>query len=108
LLGATASREVTGIGGNTFRLDLEISDYQENEVYEVTTFASNRQSYVTRYELNPTKDGKTLLRLTEQITTPGFFGSGNAILTQIFFKRKARQKAERLFQAIETELASEL
>lgn len=104
-LGASTSRESTGVGGNTFRLELEITDYRENEVYEVTTYASNRQSYVTRYELSPMIDGKTRLRLTEKNTTPGFFGSGNAILTQILFKRKARKKAERLFQAIENELA---
>jgi hypothetical protein len=103
-LGVSVSREASGIGGNTFRLELEISDYRENEVYEVSTYASNRQSYITRYELIPAEEGKTLMRLTEKITTPGFFGSGNAILTQIFFKRKAKQKAERLFQAIENEL----
>jgi hypothetical protein len=104
-LGSTAEREAPGAGGYTFRLDMEITDYLENQVYELTTHASNSQIYITRYELFPSEDGNTRLVLTEKNTTPGFFGSGNALVTLIFFKQKARKKAERLFQAIENELA---
>lgn len=104
-LGATTEREAPGAGGYTFRLSMQISDYRENDVYELTTQASNRQTFITRYELFSTEDGSTRLVLTEKNTTPGYFGSGNALLTQIFFQRKARKKAERLFHAIENELA---
>lgn len=104
-LGAIVEREAPGAGGYTFRLSMKISDYRKDEVYELTTHASNRQTFVTRYELFPTRDGNTRLVLMEKNTSPGFFGSGNAILAQFFFKRKARKKAERIFQAIENELA---
>lgn len=104
-LGAITEREAPGAGGNIFRLSMHISDYREEEVYELTTQASNRQTFITRYELFPAEGGNTRLVLTEKNTTPGFFGSGNALLTQIIFKRKASKKAERLFQAIENELA---
>lgn len=104
-IGACAERDAAGVQGYTFHLSTQITDYEENKVYELTTRSSNKQIYVTRYELNPLKDGSTLLELSEEIATPGFFGSTNAILTQIIFKKRARKKAERLFQSIETELA---
>ena len=104
-IGACAERDAAGVQGYTFHLSMQITDYEENRVYELTTRSSNKQIYVTRYELTPLEDGSTLLALGEEITTPGFFGSANAILTQIFFKKRARKKAERLFQSIETELA---
>ena len=103
-IGAKAQRDAKGVQGYVFQLQLEVTDYCENKIYEITTHASNKQHYSSRYELTPTDDGGTLLVLKESIITPGFFGTTNALLTQIFFKGRAKRKAERLFQSIQSEL----
>lgn len=106
-IGTTNQKETRGVQGYTFLLDLEISDYKENEIYEITTHASNKQSYISRYELHSLPEDKTQLVLIEENTTPGFWGNANALITKIFFKKQGDRKAERLFQGIEAELAKQ-
>ena len=102
--GATAGKDTKGISGYTFHLNLEITDYRENEVYELTTHASNRQEFVSRYDFAAVVPNKTRLTLTETNTTSGFFGIANAIVTSIIFKKRATQKAEKIFLSITDEL----
>jgi len=103
-LGAKSERDSKGIQGYTFHLEQEITDYQENRIYEVTTHASNHQVFVSRYELKNGEGDNTLLVLEEWITTPGFFGNINTLLTQLLFKGRAQKKAYTLFQSIESEI----
>jgi len=103
-IGARAEKDAKGVSGYSFHLNLEITDYKNNELYELTTHASNQQEYVSRYELKPINKGETLLSLDEKITTPGIFGAANALLTGVIFKGRAMRKAQGLFESIETEL----
>jgi hypothetical protein len=103
-IGTATEKKAKGVQGYTFILQLEISDYKENEAYELTTHASNRQSYVSRYELQPLPENKTQLVLTEENTTPGFWGNANTLLSKMLYKKWANRKAEHLFQGIESEL----
>ncbi len=103
-IGATAEKDTKGISGYTFQLNLEITNYQENEIYELTTHASNKQEFVSRYDFAAVGPNNTRLTLTETNTTPGFFGSANAIMASIIFKKRAKQKANKVFLSITDEL----
>ena len=103
-IGAKAEKTITGVSGYKFRLNIEVTDYRENEIYEITSRASNDQEFVSRYELFRLGDNKTRLVFSETNITEGFFGSANAVLTSIFFKKRARKKIEKIVRSIIDEL----
>jgi len=103
-LGAKAEKTTTGVSGYKFHLNIEITDYQENEIYEITSRASNKQEFVSRYKFMPEGDKNTRLNFSETNTTPGFFGNANAILSSILFKNRARKKIEKIVLSIVGEL----
>ena len=103
-IGAKAEKTTTGISGYKFLLNIEITDYRENEIYEITSRASNKQEFISRYELKNLDDNKTRLVFTETNITEGFFGSANAVLTSLVFRNRARKKIEKIIVSLVNEL----
>lgn len=103
-IGAKAEKTTTGVSGYKFHMDIEVTDYRENEVYEITSCASNKQEFISRYEFENLDDNKTRLVFSETNMTKGFFGSANAVLTSLIFNKRARNKIEKIIRSLVDEL----
>jgi len=82
------------------KVNIEITDFKVNTVYEVTT--SNR--YVSRYELYPMGEEKTKLKLTEKILDYGAFKAVEFFISKIFYKNVMKKRFETFNEGLINEL----
>ncbi|WP_297519686.1 DUF3284 domain-containing protein [uncultured Clostridium sp.] len=87
---------------------VEISDYKENAVYEITTITSKTQTtFVSRYELEVIDENTTLLSLNEYQIGEGFFVAVNTFVQTMFFKNRFKTRFSYLKQGLEAALVEE-
>lgn len=109
--------EETAIGTKVYRtvgsystksknnIEVEITDFKRNEVYEVTTRNHvNGQDFVSRYLFEKVDDDTTMLTLEENQQIQGVFSKANAWLTQFIFKNRVKSRLEYFVESLEKEI----
>lgn len=87
---------------------IEITDYKENEVYEITTVTSKtKATFISRYELEAVDDNTTRLSLHEHQGGEGFFISINYMVQKMFFKKRFTTRFSYFVKGLENELEQE-
>ena len=87
---------------------IEITDYKENEVYEITTVTSKTKvTFISRYELEVIDENTTRLSLHEHQGGEGFFLSFNYMIQKMFFKKRFTTRFSYFIKGLENELEQE-
>lgn len=87
---------------------IEITDYKENEVYEITTVTSKTKvTFISRYELEVIDENTTRLSLHEHQGGEGFFLSFNYMIQKMFFKKRFTTRFSYFIKGLENELLQE-
>ncbi|MGL5067317.1 MAG: DUF3284 domain-containing protein [Sarcina sp.] len=107
-IGTSTKKTIGHYATKSAEAYVEITDYKENEVYEITTVTSKTQTtFVSRYELEVVDANTTILTLQEHQAGEGFFVAINYFVQTMFFKNRFKTRFSFLKQALEIELANQ-
>ncbi|MGL4450782.1 MAG: DUF3284 domain-containing protein [Sarcina sp.] len=107
-IGTSTKKTIGQYTTKTAEAYIEITDYKENELYEITTVTSKTQAtFISRYELEVVDENTTLLSLHEHQGGEGFFVSINYMVQKMFFKKRFSTRFGYFVKALEAELEQE-
>lgn len=106
-VGTSVKKKIGSYSTKSAEAYIEITDYKENEVYEITTVTSKTQTtFISRYTLTPVEDGKTLFTLEQSQAGDGFFVTLNHFIQSIFFKGRIKKRFSFLLQGLDNEITA--
>ncbi|WP_297435728.1 DUF3284 domain-containing protein [uncultured Clostridium sp.] len=105
-LGTDTNKKIGHHSTKSAEANVEITDYIENEVYEITTVTLKTQiTFVSRYTLTVIDENTTLFTLEQSQNAPGFFMNVNHIVQSIFYKGRIKKRFDFLLQGLDNEIA---
>lgn len=106
-IGTSVKKQIGSYSTKSAEAYVEITDYKENEVYEITTVTSKTQvTFVSRYVLTPISEDKTLFTLEQTQAGTGFFITVNHIIQSIFYKKRVQRRFDALLEGLDTEITT--
>jgi Domain of unknown function (DUF3284) len=81
----------------------EITEYEKNELYEVTNTIEN-DKYITRYEFKELSEEKTEILILENQEASNVVTKGSLLIQKFFAKKKLKEKAEGLREYLTKEI----
>lgn len=104
-LGCSTKKNIGHYAGRQTEAYIEITDYKDQEVYEVTTITSKTKlTFVSRYSLEKIDENTTKLTCEETQSGTGFFDAINHTIQAIFFKKRIAKRFNMLIKSIEYSL----
>ncbi|MGL4990446.1 MAG: DUF3284 domain-containing protein [Sarcina sp.] len=104
-IGTSVTKQIGSYSTKTAEAYVEITDYKENELYEITTVTSKgRITYVSKYILTPLEDGKTEFTLEQTQGGPGIFTTLNHMLQSFLYKGRIKKRFDYLLQGLDAEI----
>ncbi|MGL5634073.1 MAG: DUF3284 domain-containing protein [Sarcina sp.] len=104
-IGTSTKKKIGHYATKTAEAFIEITDYKEDEVYEITTTTSQKSiTFYSRYTLEEIDANTTRLTLEESQAGYGFFVTINHAVQSIFFKKRIKQRFSFLIQSLESEI----
>lgn len=104
-LGCSTKKTIGHYAGRQAEAYVEITDYIDQKVYEVTTITSSTKlTFVSRYSLEKIDDNTTILTCEETQSGTGFFDTMNHTIQAIFFKKRIGKRFNLLVQSLEYSL----
>lgn len=101
--GVYVDRKVGTYSTKEGRMRVEITNYKENEIYEITS-TQGKKAYKSRYEFLPIDEEKTKLLLTEYNYTEGALHLINSLIAAIFFKGRVKKRFKFLVKELEKQI----
>lgn len=103
--GTSTTKNIGYYANRSTKAYIEITDYIEDEIYEVTTTTSKTNiTYISRYTLEEIDENTTRLILEESQAGTGTFDTFNHIIQAIFFKGRIKKRFNFMIQALENEI----
>ncbi len=104
-VGAKSERKLNQ-GNKKVDVKVEITGFEENSLYEVTTY-HGRATYVSRYELTPLGENKTNLILSETQDVMGGIGFLNKLLANTLYKGKIKTRFYGLIEGLKAQIEAQ-
>ncbi len=102
-VGTNTGRQVGAYSGKKEHMQIEITAYEKNKVYEITSYKRG-VSFISRYELEKVDEDKTKLKHIESDDTKGIFGLINNLLAILFLRRKAKKRFDIFIKGMNSQL----
>lgn len=106
-IGVSVERKVGAYSLKTATMLIEITDYKNNEVYEITS-SHNSTTYKSRYEFFALEDNKTKLVLTESQYSAGIANIINVVVASIFFRGRVKKRFNHLINTLKNQIEGDL
>ncbi len=102
-VGCKIEKDITTGGAKPIRCTVEITDYEKNGKYEITT--SNEYSKcVSTYTFVGQKDGTTKLTISEKQTTQKFVQLTTLYIQRFFARRAFKRSFKNIIEVLNNEL----
>lgn len=99
-IGSKIEKQITTGGPKPIKVSIEITDYKDNFLYEITT--SNPYSEcITRYSFAGQKDGGTKVTVFEKQKTKKFVQQCTLYLQRFFYWKRFRASCKGFFEALD-------
>ncbi|WP_297629616.1 DUF3284 domain-containing protein [uncultured Clostridium sp.] len=102
-IGCGVTKKVGAYSAKTATMRIEITDYKENELYQITS-STDKMVYVSTYTLEKIDESSTKLSSEEIQDTPGAFQFMNTIIQTVLFKRTVRRRFGVFIDSLEKEI----
>ncbi|MEG1482123.1 DUF3284 domain-containing protein [Clostridium sp.] len=102
-IGTSVTKKGGAYAGKSVDMNVEITDYKENELYQITS-VRNKLAFVSTYKFERIDDNKCIFGLEESDSTAGIFKGLNAILQNFLFKKRITKRFQFLIQGLEYEM----
>lgn len=102
-IGVYVDRKVGTYSVKEGKMRVEITDYKEKEIYEITS-KQGKSEYKSRYEFSTVNENKTKLLLTENNYSEGALHIINAIIAAMFFRGRVKKRFRFLVQELEKQI----
>ncbi|HEY5524609.1 MAG TPA: DUF3284 domain-containing protein, partial [Clostridium sp.] len=86
-------------------LNVEITDYKENELYKITSKGSDTIYYST-YQFEKIDENSTRITLIEENETKGIITWINYLLQNLFFRGRVKRRFVYFMETLEREIES--
>lgn len=101
--GCKVEKNINAGRPNPIQCTVEITNYEKNEVYQITTSTSFSKC-VSTYNFKGQKDGNTKLVFEEAQSTDKFFGYLSLWVQRFMARRAFKAKYNSIVEALNTEL----
>lgn len=102
-IGVSVERKVGAYSLKTETMLVKITDYKNNEVYEITS-SHNSTTYKSRYEFFAIEGSKTKLVLIESQYSTGFANIINIVVASIFFRGRVKKRFNHLVNTLKNQI----
>ena len=104
-IGCKVIKNVGAYSAKSAKLEVEITDFKKNEIYQITSKGSSAV-YVSTYKFEELSDESTRVTLVEEDRKKGFFPWFNSIIQTIAFKGRVRRRFGIFAEGLEREVKS--
>lgn len=102
-VGTKVEKKVGAYSGKTATMTVEITDFEKDKVYEITSTSPNGQVYTSRYEFEELEENKTKISLSETEASGGIFAIINSFIVKYLFKKRINRRFEYFVKGLEAE-----
>jgi len=101
--GLKIVKNISSAGSKPMKCTVEITDYEENAKYEITTSNSISKCKST-YKFKEQRDGNTLVKFEESQGGNGLVSSMTLVILRFMAKRKFKKRFKAMMAEIENEI----
>ncbi|MGG7178554.1 DUF3284 domain-containing protein [Clostridium paraputrificum] len=102
-VGCKVSKKVGAYSAQSATLEVEITGFKKNELYQITSTSSSA-IYISTYDFEVVDDNSTRITLTEEDKKPGFFPGFNTLIQNIAFKGRVKRRFAYFVDSLEKEI----
>lgn len=102
-IGTKITKSVGAYSNKTGTMEIEITDFKENEVYEITS-SQGLKVIRSKYSFEPVEGNKTRFILEESENSTGFISGINSLIVGVIFKKRIKRRFSFLIKGLEAEL----
>ena len=106
-VGCKINKMIQSMGPKSLNCTIEITDYVENEKYQITTsttFTTGASTCVSTYMFKAQKDGTTKLEIEENQDSEKFISYATLWLQRFLAKRNFKAKVNNIAESLNNEL----
>lgn len=104
-VGTSVTKKVEACSVKSASLNVEITDYKENELYKITSKGSDTIYYST-YQFEKIYENSTRITLIEENETKGIITWINHLLQNLFFRGRVKRRFVYFMETLEREIES--
>lgn len=102
-VGTVVEKNVGAYSGKTAKMTVEITGFEKNKLYEITSLSPTGQVYISKYEFEELEENKTRISLSETEGSTGVFGVLNGFIVKYLFKKRINRRFEYFVKGLEAE-----
>lgn len=102
-IGCSVTKQVGTYSAKTGTLNIEITDYKLNELYQITS-VRDKMMYISTYQFERVDENSTQIILEETEETPGAFQLVNTIIQKVCFKGTVKRRFGVFVNSLEQEV----
>lgn len=102
-IGCKVVKKVGSYSAQSAKLEVEITDYKKNELYEIKSSSPN-SNYISRYSFESVDENSTRITLLEDEVSKGFVPWFNVIVQNLAFKGRVKRRFEVFIEGLSREV----